>query len=101
WACAPAAGPGLGLSPSRRATGRRGASPGRGLTAGPRRFALELPRLLLGLPARRDRLLEGVGEQLDLTARAPLSWLLDGEIYSSKSGRIAVGLGPRVSLVRT
>jgi len=49
---------------------------------------------------RRDRLLEGVGEKLELTGRAPLSWLLDGEIYSSKSGKLAVGLGPRVSLVR-
>src|SRR5439155_811235 len=72
-----------------------------GLTAGPRQFALELPRLLLGLPARRDRLLEGVGEKLELSARAPLPWLLDGEIYSSRSGRLSVGLGPRVSLVRT
>ena len=25
---------------------------------------------------------------------------LDGEIYSSSSGRLTVGLGPRVSLVR-
>ena len=71
-----------------------------GLTAGPRQLALELPRLLCGMPARRDRLLEGVGEKLELSGRAPLSWLLDGEIYSSKTGRLTVGLGPRVSLVR-
>jgi len=99
--CSSVAEAGLGLRPFRRATEQPGAFHTLGLTAGPRKFALELPRLLFGLPARRDRLLEGVGEQLDLTARAPLSWLLDGEIYSSKTGRVAVGLGPRVSLVRT
>jgi diacylglycerol kinase family enzyme len=91
---------GLGLRPFRRATEQPGAFQVLGLTAGPRQFAVELPRLLLGRPARRDRLLEGVGEKLELTARAPLGWFLDGEIYSSASGRLTVGLGPRVSLVR-
>lgn len=99
--CATVAEAGLGLRPFRRATEQPGAFQVLGLTAGPRKFALELPRLLLGLPARRDRLLEGVGEKLELSGRAPLSWLLDGEIYSSRSGKLSVGLGPRVSLVRT
>lgn len=91
---------GLGLRPFRRATEQPGAFQALGLTAGPRQFALELPRLLLGKLARRDRLIEGVGERLELSARPPLAWLLDGEIYSSTSGRLAVCLGPRVSLVR-
>ncbi len=91
---------GLGLRPFRRATEQPGAFQALGLTAGPRQFALELPRLLLGLQARRDRLIEGVGEKLELSARAPLGWLLDGEIYSSPTGKLAVALGPRVSLVR-
>jgi len=99
--CSSVAEAGLHLRPFRRATEQPGAFQVLGLTAGPRQFALELPRLLLGLPARRDRLLEGVGEKLELSARAPLPWLLDGEIYSSRSGRLTVGLGPRVSLVRT
>jgi diacylglycerol kinase family enzyme len=98
--CSSVAEAGLGLKPFRRATEQPGAFQVLGLTAGPRQFALELPRLLLGRPARRDRLLEGVGEKLELTARAPLGWFLDGEIYSSASGRLTVGLGPRVSLVR-
>ena len=98
--CSSVAEAGLGLRPFRRATEQPGAFHALGLTAGPRQFALELPRLLFGLPARRDRLLEGVGEKLELSARAPLSWLLDGEIYSSKTGRVTVGVGPRVSLVR-
>jgi diacylglycerol kinase family enzyme len=98
--CASVAEAGLGLRPFRRATEQPGAFQVLGLTAGPRQFALELPRLLLGLPARRDRLLEGVGEKIELTARAPLGWFLDGEIYSSASGKLTVGLGPRVSLVR-
>jgi hypothetical protein len=55
---------------------------------------------LLGLPARRDRLLEGLGEKLELTGRAPLGWFIDGEVYASETGRLTVGLGPRVSLVR-
>ena len=98
--CSTVSEAGLGLRPFRRATEQPGAFQALGLTAGPRQFALEMPRLLLGRPARRDRLLEGVGEKLELAARAPLSWLLDGEIYSSKSGKLMVGLGPRVSLVR-
>ena len=99
--CSSVAEAGLHLRPFRRATEQPGAFQVLGLTAGPRQFALELPRLLFGLPARRDRLLEGVGEKLELSARAPLPWLLDGEIYSSRTGRLTVGLGPRVSLVRT
>src|SRR2546426_6324657 len=46
-----------------RSTEQPGAFQVLGLTAGPRQFALELPRLLFGLPSRRDRLLEGVGEK--------------------------------------
>ena len=92
---------GLGLRPFRRATEQPGAFQALGLTAGPRQFALELPRLLLGLQARRDRLIEGVGEKLELSARAPLGFLLDGEIYSSPKGSLTVTLGPRVSLVRS
>ena len=98
--CSTVAEAGLGLKPFRRATEQPGAFQALGLTAGPREFALELPRLFAGLHARRDRLIEGVGEKLDLSARAPLSWLLDGEIYTSATGRLAVGLGPRVTLVR-
>jgi diacylglycerol kinase family enzyme len=98
--CATVAEAGLGLRPFRRATEQPGAFQVLGLTAGPRQFALELPRLLVGLPARRDRLLEGVGEKLELSGRAPLAWFLDGEIYTSKTGKLVVGLGPRVSLVR-
>ena len=99
--CATVAEAGLGLRPFRRATEQPGAFQVLGLTAGPRQFALELPRLIFGLPARRDRLLEGVGEKLELSGRPPLSWLLDGEIYLSRTGKLSVGLGPRVSLVRT
>ncbi len=98
--CSSVAEAGLGLRPFRRATEQPGAFEALGLTAGPRQFALELPRLLLGRPARRDRLIEGVGERLELSAKGPLSWLLDGEIYSSPTGRITVALGPRVALVR-
>src|SRR4051794_22412748 len=81
--CSSVAGAGLGLRPFRRATEHPGASQALGLTAGPRQFALELPRILFGLQVRRDRLIEGVGERLELSGRAPLGWLLDGEIYSS------------------
>ena len=98
--CASVAEAGLGLRPFRRATEQPGAFQALGLTAGPRQFALELPRLVFGKPARRDRLLESVGEKLQLSGRAPLQWLLDGEIYTSPNGLLEVGLGPRVSLVR-
>ena len=98
--CASVAEAGLGLRPFRRATEQPGAFQALGLTAGPRQFALEMPRLLFGKPARRDRLLEGVGEKLQLSGRSPLQWFLDGEIYTSPTSFLEVGLGPRVSLVR-
>ena len=98
--CATVAEAGMRLRPFRRATEQPGAFQALGLTASPRQLALEMPRLIFGRPARRDRLLEGVGEKLELTGRAPLAWLLDGEIYSSATGRLTVGMGPRVALVR-
>ena len=98
--CSTVAEAGLRLRPFRRATEQPGAFQALGLTAGPRQFALELPRLLFGLHARRDRLIEGVGEEMELSARAPLGFFLDGEIESSASGKLVVSLGPRVSLVR-
>ena len=90
---------GLHLRPFRRATEQPGAFQTLGLTAGPRQFALELPRLLFGRPARRDRLIEGVGEKLELHSPTPLPFFLDGEIYDSR-GSLTVAPGPRVQLVR-
>src|SRR5205823_12662580 len=68
------------------------------LTAGPRSFALEGPRLLFGRPARRDRLLEAVAEQVELRAPRPFGFFLDGEIDTAP-GRLLVRVGPRVALV--
>lgn len=90
---------GLRLKPFRRATEQPGAFQTLGLTAGPRQFALELPRLLFGRPARRDRLIEGVGEKLELHSPRPLAFFLDGEIYDAR-GSLTVCPGPRVQLVR-
>ena len=97
--CASVNEAGLGFKPFRRATEQPGSFQSLGLTAGPRQFALELPRLLAGLPARRDRLIEGVGEKLELISADPLTWFLDGEIYAS-ARNLTVAAGPRVSLVR-
>jgi hypothetical protein len=103
---------GLGLRPFRRALEQPGFFQVLGLTAGPRAFALELPRLLLGLPARRDRLLDGVAERVELRPAGgfpggPLDgpqggprYLLDGELLDAP-GPLTVGLGPRIRVVRT
>ncbi len=90
---------GLGLRPFRRATEQPGSFQVLGLTAGPRSFALEVPRLLLGRPARRDRLLEAVAEEVELSAPRPFGYFLDGEIERAAS-RLTVRAGPRVALVR-
>jgi len=90
---------GLGLKPFRRATEQSGSFQVLGLTAGPRSFALEVPRLLLGRPARRDRLLEAVAESVELQASRPFGFFLDGEIGTAP-GRLSVRSGPRVALVR-
>src|SRR5438270_145630 len=80
--CASVAEAGLGLKPFRRATEQPGAFQVLGLTAGPRPFALELPRLLLGLQARRDRLLECVAGKVELSARRGPAWFLDGAVVA-------------------
>src|SRR3954470_2924963 len=90
---------GLRLRPFRRATEQPGAFQVLGLTAGPRAFALEVPRLLLGRPARRDRLLEAVAESVELSAPGPFGYFLDGEIFAP-ARKVEVSLGPRVTLVR-
>jgi len=90
---------GLRLRPFRRATEQPGAFQILGLTAGPRAFALEVPRLLLGRPARRDRLLDAVAETVELRAAKPFGHFLDGEIFAPVQ-KVKVSLGPRVTLVR-
>jgi diacylglycerol kinase family enzyme len=96
--CASVAEGGLGLRPFRRAVEQPGFFQVLGLTGRPRQFAAELPRLLLGRPARRDRMLDGVAERLELRGQ-PFRWFLDGEMQSSE-GSLLVTVGPRVSLVR-
>jgi hypothetical protein len=90
---------GLRLRPFRRATEQPGAFQILGLTAGPRAFALEVPRLLLGRPARRDRLLDAVAETVEMRAAKPFGHFLDGEIFPP-ARKVEVSLGPRVTLVR-
>ena len=90
---------GLGLRPFRRALEQPGFFQVLGLTAGPRAFALELPRLLLGMPARRDRLLDGVAERVELRGAPGLPYLLDGELRTSGAS-LLVTLGPRLRVVR-
>jgi diacylglycerol kinase family enzyme len=90
---------GLRLRPFRRATEQPGAFQVLGLTAGPRAFALEVPRLLFGRPARRDRLLEAVAETVELRSAKPFGHFLDGEIFPP-ARKVEVTLGPRVTLVR-
>lgn len=98
--CSSVAEAGLGLRPFRRAIEQPGAFEVLGLTAQPRQLALEIPRLLLGRHARRDRLLGGIAEKVELSAALPLDWFLDGEVYPATSKRLTIGLGPRVRLVR-
>ena len=89
---------GLHLRPFRRATEQPGAFQVLGLTGRPLQFALELPRLALGRPARRDRLLDNVAERVEIRGR-PFRWFLDGEMHAS-DGALSIGVGPRVRLVR-
>ncbi len=97
--CASVAEAGLGARPFRRATEQPGFFHVLGLTAGPLAFALELPRLMLGAPARRDRLLDGIAEVVELQASQPIPFLLDGELRRAGTS-LRIGLGPRVHLVR-
>jgi len=97
--CASVCEAGLGLRPFRRATEQPGFFQVLGLTAGPLAFALELPRLMLGAPARRDRLLDSVAESLEMRADAAIAYFLDGELRMS-GPTLRIGVGPRVRLVR-
>jgi hypothetical protein len=96
--CASVAESGLGLRPFRRATEQPGFFQVLGLTGRPLQFAAELPRLMLGRPARRDRMLDEVAERVEIRGR-PFRWFLDGEMHEC-DGTLSVGVGPRVRLVR-
>ncbi len=89
---------GLGLRPFRRATEQPGFFQVMGLTGQKRTFAAELPRLALGLPARRDRVLDGIAERVEINGR-PFDWFLDGEMQPRCAGSLVVTVGPRVKLV--
>jgi diacylglycerol kinase (ATP) len=103
--CSTVAEAGLGLRPFRRALEQPGFFQVLGLTAGPRAFALELPRLLCGQPARRDRLLDGIAERLELRpiphaqGGGEQRYLLDGELRTVQ-GPLSLSMGPRVRVVR-
>ena len=97
--CSTVAEAGLGLRPFRRAVEQPGFFQVLGLTASPRAFALELPRLLCGLPARRDRLLDGIAERVELRGAPGLPYLLDGELRVAGSS-LLITVGPRIRLVR-
>jgi diacylglycerol kinase family enzyme len=96
--CATVAEGGLGTRPFRRATEQPGAFQVLGLTGRPGQFIAELPRLVLGRPARRDRILDAVAERLDVHG-APFRWFLDGEMQPATDS-LQVRVGPRVRLVR-
>ena len=95
--CSSVAEAGLGLRPFRRAVEQPGFFQVLGLTGRPLQFALELPRLMLGRPARRDRLLDSVAERVEIRGRS-FRWFLDGEMQVSE-GSLLVSPGPRVTLV--
>ena len=95
--CSSVAESGLGLRPFRRAVEQPGFFQILGLTGRPLQFALELPRLVFGRPARRDRILDSVGELVELRGR-PFRYFLDGEMHPC-DGRLTVKTGPRVRLV--
>ena len=96
--CSSVAESGMGLRPFRRAVEQPGFFQLLGLTGRPLQFALELPRLMLVRPARRDRILDSVAEKVELRGR-PFRYFLDGEMHSC-DGTLTVGVGPRVRLVR-
>jgi len=97
--CSSVAEAGLGLRPFRRATEQPGFFQVLGLTAGPLAFSLELPRLLLGHQARRDRLIDAVAERVELSGQRGLPYFLDGELRKA-GDKLVIGLGPRLRLVR-
>lgn len=97
--CSSVAEAGLGLRPFRRAVEQPGFFQVLGLTGRPLQFALELPRLMMGRPARRDRLLDEVAESVELRTRNGFRWFLDGEMQSAERS-LTVAVGPRVRLVR-
>jgi len=97
--CSSVAEAGLGLRPFRRATEQPGFFQVLGLTAGPLAFALEMPRLLLGHEARRDRLIDAVAESVELRGQHGLPYFLDGEMRRAGVS-LKIGLGPRLRLVR-
>jgi diacylglycerol kinase (ATP) len=89
---------GLGFRPFVRCEERPRSFHLLGITAGALGFALELPRIRLGLPLNGAKILDAVCERVVFESEEPLLYMVDGDTHEA-GHRLDLGVGPRLRLV--
>jgi len=89
---------GLGFRPFVRCEERPRSFHLLGITAGAVGFALELPRIRLGLPLNGAKILDAVCDRVVFESDEPLRYIVDGDPHEG-GNRLELGVGPRLRLV--
>jgi diacylglycerol kinase family enzyme len=89
---------GLGFRPFVRCEERPHSFHLLGITAGAMGFALELPRIRLGLPLNGKKILDAVCERVVFESDEPLRYIIDGDTHEG-GNRLELGVGPRLRVV--
>jgi diacylglycerol kinase family enzyme len=89
---------GLGFRPFVRCEERPGSFHLLGITAGAMGFAVELPRIRLGLPLNEGKILNAVCQNVLFESDEPLLYIVDGDTHAA-GNRLELGVGPRLRLI--
>jgi len=86
---------GLGFRPFYRTNSIPGTFACLGVHTSALGFVFELPRIRLGLPMRRDKVVDTVAREVVFESEEPLKYSLDGDTYTAE-GRLTITLGPKL-----
>jgi len=90
---------GFGFKPFYRVGERPDAFPVLGIhPPSPLAIATELPRVRMGRPIRRDKVIDTLAREVRFEAEQ-IEYIVDGDLYTAK-GSLRVGLGPKLRMVR-
>ena len=91
---------GLGFRPFYRCNQRENAFALLGIhAASPFGLVAELPRILRGLPMRRDKAIDALASEVLFESDEPVRYIIDGDTYETTKP-LRLGVGPRVKFIR-
>ena len=92
---------GFAFQPFYRCNDQVGKFPVLGFHTTPAGLIAEMPRMRLGRPVRRDKVIDALAEKVVLESDEELGYTIDGDIYVAEPGRpLRLKTGPRVKFLR-